>query len=53
MGTYPDATAVFNIDSIGLCSLMNMLNHGYDLGGNAGRRQPRSSASVWASIPTR
>jgi len=35
MGTYPDATAVFNIDSIGLCRLMNMLNHGYDLGGNA------------------
>ena len=35
MGTYPDATAVFNIDSIGLCRLMSMLNHGYDLGGNA------------------
>jgi homocysteine S-methyltransferase len=35
MGTYPDATAVFNIDSIGLCRLMSMLNHGYDLGNNA------------------
>ena len=35
MGTYPDATAVFNIDSIGLVRLMSMLNHGYDLGGNA------------------
>lgn len=35
MGTYPDATAVFNIDSIGLTRLMSMLNHGYDLGGNA------------------
>ena len=32
MGTYPDATAVFNVDAIGLCRLMNMLNHGYDLG---------------------
>jgi homocysteine S-methyltransferase len=34
MGTYPDAIAVFNIDSIGLCNLVNMLNHGYDLGNN-------------------
>jgi homocysteine S-methyltransferase len=34
MGTYPDATAVFNVDSIGLCNLANMLNHGYDLGHN-------------------
>ncbi len=35
MGTYPDATAVFNIEAIGLARLMNMLNHGYDLGNNA------------------
>ena len=35
MGTYPDATAVFNVDAIGLCRLLNMLNHGYDLGNNA------------------
>jgi homocysteine S-methyltransferase len=34
MGTYPDATAVFNVDAIGLCNLANMLNHGYDLGHN-------------------
>ena len=34
MGTYPDATAVFNVDAIGLCNLANMLNHGYDLGRN-------------------
>ena len=34
MGTYPDATAVFNVDAIGLCNLVNMLNHGYDLGRN-------------------
>jgi homocysteine S-methyltransferase len=34
MGTYPDATAVFNIDAIGLCNLINMLNHGQDLGNN-------------------
>ncbi len=35
MGTYPDATAVFNVDAIGLCNLLNMLNHGFDLGNNA------------------
>ncbi len=35
MGTYPDATAVFNVDAIGLARLMSMLNHGYDLGNNA------------------
>ncbi len=34
MGTYADATAVFDIDSIGLCNLVNGLNHGYDLGKN-------------------
>jgi methionine synthase I (cobalamin-dependent)/5,10-methylenetetrahydrofolate reductase len=35
MGTYPDATAVFNIDSIGLCNLVRMLNHGFDMGNNS------------------
>jgi len=35
MGTYPDATAVFNIDSIGLCNMVAMLNRGFDLGNNA------------------
>jgi homocysteine S-methyltransferase len=34
MGTYPDATAVFNIDAIGLCNMVSMLNRGYDLGRN-------------------
>ncbi len=35
IGTYPDATAVFNIDSIGLSRLMSMLNRGFDLGNNS------------------
>ena len=35
MGTYPDATAVFNIDAVGLCNMMGMLNRGLDLGNNA------------------
>ena len=34
MGPYPDATAVFDIDSIGLTNLVNQLNHGLDPGGN-------------------
>jgi len=32
MGNYPDATAVFDVDAIGLTKLVNCLNHGYDLG---------------------
>lgn len=34
MGDYPDATAVFDIDSIGLTSLVKRFNQGLDLGGN-------------------
>jgi len=34
MGPYPDATAVFDVDSIGLTNLVNNLNHGMDPGGN-------------------
>ncbi len=35
MGTYPDATAVFDVDAIGLVNIVNNLNHGLDIGGNA------------------
>jgi len=35
MGPYPDATAVFDIDSIGLTNLVSRLNHGLDPGGNS------------------
>jgi homocysteine S-methyltransferase len=35
MGPYPDATAVFDVDSIGLTNLVNHLNRGMDPGGNA------------------
>jgi homocysteine S-methyltransferase len=34
MGPYPDATAVFDVDSIGLTNLVNNLNHGMDPGEN-------------------
>jgi len=35
MGPYPDATAVFDIDAIGLTNLVAKLNRGLDPGGNA------------------
>jgi methionine synthase I (cobalamin-dependent)/5,10-methylenetetrahydrofolate reductase len=34
MGPYPEATAVFDIDSIGLTNMVNLMNHGLDLGSN-------------------
>jgi methionine synthase / methylenetetrahydrofolate reductase (NADH) len=34
MGTYPDATAVFDVDAIGLTNIASNLNQGLDLGGN-------------------
>lgn len=34
MGPYPDATAVFDIDAIGLTNLVSKLNKGLDPGGN-------------------
>ena len=34
MGSYPDATAVFDVDSIGLVNIVNNLNRGLDIGGN-------------------
>jgi homocysteine S-methyltransferase len=34
-GNYPDATAVFDVDSIGLVNVVRRLNHGLDIGANA------------------
>jgi homocysteine S-methyltransferase len=34
MGNYPDATAVFDVDSIGLVNIVHSLNRGLDIGGN-------------------
>lgn len=33
-GNYPDVTAVFDVDAIGLCNIVDNLNHGLDVGGN-------------------
>lgn len=35
VGDYPDATAVFDVDSIGLTNVVSRLNHGRDIGGQA------------------
>ena len=35
LGDYPDATAVFDVDSIGLTNLVARLNRGQDIGGQA------------------
>jgi methionine synthase I (cobalamin-dependent)/5,10-methylenetetrahydrofolate reductase len=35
MGDYPDATAVFDVDSIGLTNVVARLNRGIDIGGQA------------------
>jgi homocysteine S-methyltransferase len=34
MGNYPDATAVFDVDAIGLVNIVHNLNLGLDIGGN-------------------
>ncbi len=34
LGNYPDATAVFDVDSIGLVNILSRLNHGMDIAGN-------------------
>ncbi len=35
VGDFPDATAVFDVDSIGLTNVVSRLNRGYDVGGQA------------------
>ncbi len=35
LGNYPDATAVFDVDAIGLVNIVRRLNHGLDIGSNA------------------
>jgi methionine synthase I (cobalamin-dependent)/5,10-methylenetetrahydrofolate reductase len=49
MGPYPNATAVFDIDSIGLVNMMSRLNTGYDLGGSPIGQSPCFSCGVGAN----
>lgn len=43
LGEYPDATGVFDVDSVGLTQAINNLNHGLDLAGN---RLPQPTGMV-------
>ncbi|HUH12008.1 MAG TPA: bifunctional homocysteine S-methyltransferase/methylenetetrahydrofolate reductase [Longimicrobiales bacterium] len=49
MGPYPEATAVFDIDSIGLTNLVSRLNHGQDPGGNPMGQGTRFTVGVGAN----
>ncbi len=35
LGNYPDATAVYDVDAIGLVNIVRRLNHGLDIGSNS------------------
>ena len=50
LGDYPDATAVFDVDAIGLVNIVRSLNHGLDIGGNAGWWLDGISHCAWAPI---
>jgi methionine synthase I (cobalamin-dependent)/5,10-methylenetetrahydrofolate reductase len=49
MGNYPDATAVFDVDSIGLVNIASNLNRGLDIGGNAVGASTAFTVSVGAN----
>jgi methionine synthase / methylenetetrahydrofolate reductase (NADH) len=49
MGDYPFATAVFDVDSIGLVKMAENLNHGLDLAGNAIKGQTSFLIGVGAN----
>jgi homocysteine S-methyltransferase len=49
LGDIPDATAVFDVDSIGLTNVVNRLNHGLDIGGQAIGAPTRFHAGVMAN----
>ncbi|MGH7475583.1 MAG: bifunctional homocysteine S-methyltransferase/methylenetetrahydrofolate reductase [Longimicrobiales bacterium] len=49
MGPYPNATAVFDIDAIGLTNLVKRLNQGLDPGGNAIGRPTAFTIGVGAN----
>jgi methionine synthase / methylenetetrahydrofolate reductase(NADPH) len=49
LGDIPDATAVFDVDSIGLTNVVNRLNHGLDIGGQSIGAPTRFLAGVMAN----
>ena len=50
LGNYPDATAVYDVDAIGLVNIVHRLNHGLDIGGNP-IGAPTASPSPSPPIP--
>lgn len=48
LGDYPDATSVFDMDSIGLCAMLSKLNRGLDLVGNSIKSQSAFHIGVGA-----
>ena len=49
MGDYPDATAVFDVDAIGLVNIVHNLNSGLDIGGNHTGASPKFVIAVGAN----
>jgi methionine synthase I (cobalamin-dependent)/5,10-methylenetetrahydrofolate reductase len=49
LGNYPNATAVFDVDAIGLTNLVRNLNSGLDFGGNAVGSQTAFAIGVGAN----
>jgi methionine synthase / methylenetetrahydrofolate reductase(NADPH) len=49
LGDIPDATAVFDVDSIGLTNVINRLNHGLDIAGQSIGPPTRFHAGVMAN----
>ncbi|MEO8726433.1 MAG: bifunctional homocysteine S-methyltransferase/methylenetetrahydrofolate reductase [Acidobacteriaceae bacterium] len=49
MGNYPDATAVFDVDSIGLVNIVHGLNEGLDIGANPMGSQTAFTIGVGAN----
>ena len=45
VGDYPDATAVFDVDSIGLTNIVARLNRGCDVGGSRSVRRPVTTSA--------
>jgi homocysteine S-methyltransferase len=49
LGDYPDATAVFDVDSIGLTNVVSSLNRGLDIGGKSLDKQTAFLIGVGAN----
>lgn len=49
IGDYPNATSVFDVDSVGLVKIIDQLNKGLDLGGNSIGKPTRFTITVAAN----